>query len=75
MKVIEVSKKEVRCGYCKSLLEINPNDIKTESSHFGMYICNVYYVCCMCKARNYNVPEDFKTGAKQEYERIKKLIY
>ena len=75
MKVIEVKNQEVRCGYCKSLLKIEPYDVLTESTDLGRYICNVYYICEVCKAKNYNVPESFAEGKKQEYVRRKKLIY
>jgi len=69
MEVIEVVNKEVRCGYCKSLLLLEPYDVLCEATDRGRYICNTYYVCKVCKAKNYNVPESFQEGKKQEYQR------
>ncbi len=69
MKVIEISNQEVRCGYCKSLLKIEPYDVLSESTCFGRYICNIYYICPACGAKNYNVPENFKKGKEEEYQR------
>ena len=69
MKIIELANDVVRCGYCKSLLKIEPYDLLSESTDLGRYICNVYYICDVCKAKNYNVPEIFKEGKKREYQR------
>ncbi len=74
MKVIEVSNYEVRCNYCNSKLLIEPYDIMTESSHLGNYICRTYFICSVCKAPNYNVPDEFKYGAEKDYERRMKRV-
>ena len=75
IKVIEVRNQEVRCGYCKSLLKIEPYDVMSEPTSLGRYICNVYYICEVCKAKNYNVPDCFKEGKRQEYQRRMSKIY
>ena len=74
MKIIEKVVERVTCSYCKSILEIEQTDVKSEPSVFGKYICDVYYICPVCKAPNYCVPETFKRGLQKayEYERIKR---
>ena len=39
MKIIELANDVVRCGYCKSLLKIEPYDLLSESTDLGRYIC------------------------------------
>ena len=75
MKIIEMKNEKRMCPNCKSLLLIEPVDIECESSYLGKYTGMAYYICPACKAKNYNVPESFKKGKEQEYERRMSKTY